>query len=182
MTSHINIPAGKYSTHHRVYHGVQHLALILLVLTLFSTVTAFFFWRWLPYLGSRLIGPPEDNMQDFWNIWYVTVASKPNQFFFTDLIRFPEGTPLYYHSFAYPKLFAISLLAKFIGANASALILLQNLGLLISFPLAGTGAFYLVRYFTADRAGALWSTDFLCPYGALQTRSTRRQRICCWRF
>ena len=33
--------------------------------------------------------------------------------------------------------------------------MLQNLGLLISFPLAGTGAFYLVRYLTANTAGAL---------------------------
>jgi hypothetical protein len=33
--------------------------------------------------------------------------------------------------------------------------LLQNFSLLISFPLAGTGAFYLVRYLTANTVGAL---------------------------
>jgi hypothetical protein len=33
--------------------------------------------------------------------------------------------------------------------------LLHNLSLLISFPLAGTGAFYLARYLTANTAGAL---------------------------
>ena len=71
------------------------------------------------------------------------------------MIRFPEGTPLYYHSFAYPKVFAIALLEKVVGNNTTTLVLLQNLSLLISFPLAGTGAFYLVRYFTANTVGAL---------------------------
>ena len=44
-------------------------------------------------------------------------------FFFTDLIRFPEGTSLYYHSFAYPKVFAIALLSKVVGADTTSLIL-----------------------------------------------------------
>ena len=136
-------------------HAVESLALLFGVLLLFTLVTTIFFWQWVPYLNSALIGPPEDNMQDFWNTWYTVVARNPAHFFFTDLIQFPEGTPLYFHSFAYPKLFAIALLSIFVGTNTTSLILLQNLGLLISFPLAGTGAFYLVRYLTANTAGAL---------------------------
>src|SRR5215510_8375264 len=84
-------------------HLTQSLALFLGVLLLFTVATVIFFWQWMPYLNSALIGPPEDNMQDFWNAWYAAVARNPDHFFFTDLIRFPEGTPLYYHSFAYPK-------------------------------------------------------------------------------
>ncbi len=94
-------------------------------------------------------------MQDFWNTWYVAVGKSPSGFFFTDLIRFPEGTPLHYHSFAYPKVFATALLSKVVGTDIATLTLLHNLSLLISFPLAATGAFYLVRYFTANTAGAL---------------------------
>jgi hypothetical protein len=71
------------------------------------------------------------------------------------VIRFPEGTPLYYHSFAYPKVFAIALLSKATGTELPSLLFLQNISLLISFPLAGVGAFYLVRHFTQDVAGAL---------------------------
>src|ERR1700761_8105993 len=82
-------------------------------------------------------------------------CEKPRPFFSTNLIRFPEGTPVYYHDFAYPKVFAIALLSKVVGTNTTFLILLHNLSLLISFPLAGTGAFYLVRYLTANTAGAL---------------------------
>src|SRR5262249_52619243 len=71
------------------------------------------------------------------------------------MIRFPEGTPLYYHSFAYPKVFAIALLSKVTGTELPSLLFLQNISLLISFPLAGVGAFYLVRHFTKNTAGAL---------------------------
>ena len=155
MTFHSNARAEGSSGRIRANHPVEALALFLAVLLLFILVTTIFFWQWVPYLNSALIGPPEDNMQDFWNTWYTAVARNPDHFFFTDLIRFPEGTPLYYHSFAYPKVFAIALLSKFVGTNTTSLILLQNLSLLISFPLAGTGAFYLVRYLTANTAGAL---------------------------
>ncbi len=113
---------------------VQSFGLFLKVFLFFSAITVIFFWPWMPYLNSALIGPPEDNMQDFWNSWYVAVGRNPNQFFFTDLIRFPEGTPLYYHSFAYPKVFAIAALSKLFGSSTMSLILLHNLSLLISFP------------------------------------------------
>jgi hypothetical protein len=122
---------------------------------LFAAATAILFWPWMLHLSSALIGPPEDNMQDFWNTWYVTVANKPDGFFFTNMIRFPEGTSLYYHSFAYPKVFAVALLSKAVGTDLHSLLLLQNISLLISFPLAGVGAFYLVRHFTKNTAGAL---------------------------
>jgi len=155
MTCHSNARAKDSSRRIRVNHPVNSLTLFLGVLLLFTLVTTIFFRQWVPYLHSALIGPPEDNMQDFWNTWYTAVAGNPDHFFFTDLIRFPEGTPLYYHDFAYPKVFAVVLLSKLVGADTTSLILLQNFSLLISFPLAGTGAFYLVRYLTASTAGAL---------------------------
>ena len=134
---------------------VEPVAVFLGVFSLFTAATAILFWQWMLHLNSALLGPPEDNMQDFWNTWYAAVSADSN-FFFTNLIRFPEGTPLHYHSFAYPKVFAIALLWKVLGgADATSLILLQNISLLISFPLAGTGAFYLVRYLTGSNAGAL---------------------------
>jgi hypothetical protein len=66
---------------------------------------------------------------------------KPDGFFFTNMIRFPEGTPLYYHSFAYPKVFAVALLSKVVGIDMPSLLFLQNVSLLISFPLAGVDGF-----------------------------------------
>jgi hypothetical protein len=151
----ILIAQTEFSGRTRANHPIEFLALFLGVFLLFTVVTVIFFWQWIPDLHWALIGPPGDNMQDFWNTWYAAVATSPDHFFFTELIRFPEGTPLHYHSFAYPKVFAIALLSKVVGGDTTILILLQNLSLLVSFPLAGTGTFYLVRYFTANTAGAL---------------------------
>jgi hypothetical protein len=127
----------------------------LAVFLLYLVVTAAFFRGWLPHLGSQLIGPPEDNMQDFWNTWYVAIAQHPSGFFYTNLIRFPEGTSLIYHSFAYPQVAAIALVVKLFGLGTGALILLQNVSLLLSFSLAGTGAFYLARHFVPRVVGPL---------------------------
>ena len=139
----------------RANHLVEQLSLFLVVFCLFTAATVLLFWQWMPHLRSALLGPPEDNMQDFWNTWYTAISADSN-FFFTNLIRFPEGIPLYYHSFAYPKTIAIALLWKVIGGvDATSLVLLHNLSLLISFPLAGTAAFYLVRYLAASNVGAL---------------------------
>jgi hypothetical protein len=148
-------PANESSARTQVNRPVESLALFAGLFSLFSVLTAVFFWQWIPHLHSVLLGPPEDNMQDFWNTWYAAVATKPVGFFFTDLIRFPEGTPLYYHGFAYPKVFAVALLSKVVGTETTSLIFLHNISLLISFPLAGVGAFYLVRYLTTNAAGAL---------------------------
>lgn len=116
-----------------MHRAIPSFARFLGVFLLFAAATAVFFWEWLPHLPSALIGPPEDNMQDFWNTWYGAFARDPSRFFFTNLIRFPEGTPLVYHSFAYPQVFAVTLISKVFGLNASSLILQQNLSLLISF-------------------------------------------------
>jgi hypothetical protein len=128
---------------------------VLGVILLFTLVTAVVFRQLLPHLGSALIGPPEDNMQDFWNVWYIAVGRQPGDFFHTDLLRFPEGASLHLHSFAYPKVIAIVLLTRLAGADLGTLLLLHNLSVLISFPLAGAGAFCLARHLTGSTAGAL---------------------------
>lgn len=59
----------EFSGRTRTNHPVESLALFLGILLLFTVVTTIFLWQWIPYLHSALIGPPEDNMQDFWNTW-----------------------------------------------------------------------------------------------------------------
>src|SRR5262249_49867201 len=125
------------------------------IFALYSALTVIFFSRLMPFLDNSLIGPAEDNMLDFWNIWYTAVSDKGDNFFYTNLIKFPEGTSLYYHAFAYPKIFAIWLITRVVEANTSTLILLQNLSILMSFPLAGVGTFYLVRHFVSDHRAAV---------------------------
>lgn len=124
-----------------------------LVLAGFSLLTALWFAPLLPHLSTALLGPPEDNMQDLWNSWHAATATGWHDFIHTRQIRFPEGTPLYYHSFAYPQVLAVALLTKLFGTGFATLVALHNLTLLAAFPLAGAGAFYLARHLMADVPG-----------------------------
>lgn len=118
----------------------------LLVLAGFTALTAIFFWPWLTHLSSALIGPPEDNMQDFWNSWHASTARGWSDFLYTTKLRFPEGTSLSYHSFAWPQILAVAALTRIFGHDFTTLVTLHNLTLLSSFPLAATAMFYLARH------------------------------------
>jgi hypothetical protein len=135
--------------------AVERIALprILLALTGFSALTALLFWPWLTHLSSALIGPPEDNMQDFWNSWHAATAHSWRDFVFTDQIRFPQGAALTYHSFAWPQVFVVALLAKMFGSDFATLLVLQNLTLLATFPLAAVAMFVLARHLLGDVRG-----------------------------
>jgi hypothetical protein len=126
---------------------------LLLVLGGFCALTALFFWPWLAHLSSALIGPPEDNMQDFWNSWHAATARGWQDFLFTSQIRFPEGTSLAYHSFAWPQVAAVALLSHLFGSDFSTLVTLHNLTVLASFPLGAAAMFTLARHLLGDVAG-----------------------------
>lgn len=129
--------------------------LCLLVLV-YTAMTVFVFRNFIPHVGNTLIGPPEDNMQDFWNTWYA--ASQVRTFHdlgYTNLIRHPEGMTLYYHSFAYPKLVVAMIYGALFGAHLTGLVALHNFLLVISFPISAIGGFYLVRHFTGDTFGGM---------------------------
>ncbi|HWY17003.1 MAG TPA: hypothetical protein VNX86_17860 [Rhizomicrobium sp.] len=136
----------------RVMEAVTRFAAVL---CLFTLATVLIFWPCIAHLHTALIGPPEDNMNDFWNSWYAVVGRDPAHFFFTRLLRFPEGTSLIYQSFAYPQVFAVVVLSRGSGTDMGTLVALQNITLLASFPLAGVGAFYLVRHLAQSTVGGL---------------------------
>jgi len=119
----------------------------------FMAITALLFWPWLQQLSSALIGPPEDNMQDLWNSWHAATASNWHDLFFTRQLRWPEGTSLAYHSFAWPQVAAVAVLAKFLGSDFATILTLQNLTLLASFPLSAMTMFALARHLLGDVEG-----------------------------
>jgi hypothetical protein len=139
----------------RSAHVLSGLTTFIALLIFFSVLTATLLWPWLAHSHAALIGPPEDNMNDFWNTWYAAVAADPAHFFSTRLLRFPEGTPLIYQSFAYPQVFTVVALSRVFGTDLPTLLTLQNLTILASFPLSGVGAFYLVRHMARSTVGGL---------------------------
>jgi hypothetical protein len=126
----------------------------LAVFGIFLLIAVIVFQPWLEHFSTVLIGPPENNQQDFWNVWYAA-RTNAGRFFETNLVRFPEGALLNYHSFTYPYVFAVAGLSQFMGSDRDTLVWLQNASLFLSFPLAGTGAFYLVRRFVPSDPASL---------------------------
>lgn len=133
---------------------------------LFLTVSAVYllcmiplFRVFSPQFTTTIIGPPGDNLQDFWNTWYSQkmLDSNPREFFHTRLVRYPEGVSLYYQSFAYSDLLAVLAVRKLFAlpADVHTLAALHNAALLSSFYLAALGAFYLARRFTRHTISAL---------------------------
>ena len=81
MTVSSNTEGKGFSNLAIIHPAITSLARFVSVFLLFASTTAVFFWEWLPDLHSALIGPPEDNMQDFWNTWYVAFTHSPGRFF-----------------------------------------------------------------------------------------------------
>ena len=117
------------------------------------------FQAFSPQITTKLIGPPGDNLQDFWNTWYSQKVwdTNPRGFFHTRIVKYPEGASLYYQSFAYSDLLAIFAVRKLFAlpADVHTLIGLHNGALLASFYFSALGAFYLARRFTRNTISAL---------------------------
>jgi hypothetical protein len=139
----------------------------LLASLLYLACIFVFFHPNLPTLTTNLIGPPENNMQDLWNVWYSQQLAtlKVTNWFFTRLLLFPEGTSLLYHSFSYTNLVVIRLIRFFfqLALSLPVLVGLHNGMLLASFWFSGLGAFYLAFHFT-KRFWPAWIGGFIFAF------------------
>ena len=116
---------------------------------MYLCATVIFFYPCLKDLGSSLIGPPEDNMRNLWDIWWAhkVFIGHDGSLFFTRYLYFPEGSTLLYHSVSFFNLF-ITLCA----APLRNPVLVYNLLVLHTFVVAGLGAYLLIRHLTKDHA------------------------------
>jgi hypothetical protein len=93
----------------------------------------------------------EDRDQNLWNLWWVREAVLQGRNpFVTDMIWYPTGVTLYYHTLnVFNGLLAIPLLTFFTLTTT------YNLIILFSFVMGGYGAFLLVHYLCGNRWAAL---------------------------
>lgn len=124
----------------------------LIALAIYCLLTAVYFGPSIDSFGTQIIGPPEDNMGGYWNLWYSNelVLRGDESLTHTDMLYFPEGTSMYYFAWSFYN-FAISILLWMIMSPAAVF----NLIILHSYPLAGLGAFLLVRYITGNSLVAM---------------------------
>ena len=114
-------------------------------------------------LSSEVAGGG-DAWHNVWNLWWVKQALVDRHVnpYHTDLLYYPSGTNLYLHTLTLTA-GLISIPLQLLGLSLATT---YNLVLLLSFVLAGYGAFLLCHYLTANRwasfvGGSLFT---FCPY------------------
>jgi len=114
-------------------------------------MTIAYFHSVIPHLSAQLIGPPGDNMQHLWDIWWARTALQGRlDFLHPNSIYWPEGFNLLFHPFSsYNLILATTVL------HPLPPVLAYNLLVLSTFVVAGVGAFLLIRHFTDNTAAAL---------------------------
>jgi hypothetical protein len=119
---------------------------------IYALLTLLYFRSCLPTFTTHLIGPPEDNMVVYWNLWWANdkVLHGIESLTFSNRIYYPEGSSLYYVAWSFYNLILVWGLRLFLGACT-----VYNLIMLHSFPLAGIGAFLLTKYLTKNSYLAL---------------------------
>lgn len=125
---------------------------LLIATACFISVTLLYFWPILPKFASALVGPPEDNLQFYWFLWYGKRALlDPNlSFLHSKLIFYPEGANLLFANYFYYGVFLSLGLGVFMSLPA-----VFNFLVLHTFVLAGIGTFLLVRELTDDFKASL---------------------------
>lgn len=119
----------------------------LAALGIYTAITVLYYLHYLPTLGTNLIGPAEDNMLSIHNLWwgYRALVEGKGSLIFSNMLCFPEGVSLYYHAQTFYNQFLSLPLQALFGLTATC-----NLLLLHTFPVAGLGAFLLIRYLTGN--------------------------------
>lgn len=114
---------------------------------LYAALTAIYFAPNLATFNSALIGPPEDNMAGYWSLWWALDQSLRGEhgLTFSNFIYFPEGSSLYYFAWSFYNL-GVAAIARLILDPVATF----NFIVLHGYPIAGLGAFLLVRRVTGN--------------------------------
>ncbi len=109
----------------------------------YCLITIAYFYPCLATIDTSLIGRAEDNMQTYWGLsWgYDRVLHGTGSFNYVTDLFYPEGCSYYYHSWSFYNQVVSAFLRQFCNQVAC-----YNLLILLTFPLAGIGAFLLIRY------------------------------------
>jgi hypothetical protein len=111
-------------------------------------------------LTTHVIGPPEDNLQSLWNLWWVKQAllELHTHPYHTDYLFYPQGASLAFHTLSlFNSVLSIPLQLIFNRITC------YNLLILLSFVLAGWGM-YLLAYQLTAHAGASFIASLVFAY------------------
>ncbi|MBN1551405.1 hypothetical protein JW979_08050 [bacterium] len=130
---------------------------------LFILFTSFMTWPAVLRWSDTLWGGLGDAFQFPWNAyWLETALSNPEEsIFFTDIIYYPAGVPLYFHD--------LSLVNAFFGMGLSQIVnglTAYNLTVLFHYVLTALAMYWLVRTESVSHGSAVFAGTALtfCPF------------------
>jgi len=114
----------------------------------YLALSCLFFLPMLEEFGSALIGPPEDNMVLYWNLWWggKSMFNGDLELFHTRHLFFPEGHALWLHSLSLTNVLLSIPLGWLLPLPA-----VYNLVLMGSFVIGGLGAYFLTGRFVESK-------------------------------
>lgn len=123
--------------------SITRLRSHVLVLGLYSLLTALMTWPLVRNLTSAIPGDGFDGWQNYWNQWWIKIAlvDRLQSPFHTDLLYYPTGVGLYFHTLN--PFNGITTLPIQLSAG---LILAYNAVIFGSWVLGGYGLFLLARW------------------------------------
>lgn len=115
-------------------------------LAFYGVATALVFLPFGERLWGRVLGDGSgDEFQFLWNFWWLREALERGENpLFTDLLFWPEGTPLVYHTLS-PGNGILSLPIQYLWPGTPGLVASLNLTVLLSFALTGLATWLLAR-------------------------------------
>ncbi len=121
----------------------------LLILGAYLLLTLLMTWPLATQLTTAIPGDGFDGWQNYWNQWWIKVAllERLQQPFQTDLLYYPTGVDLYFHTLNPFNGFTTLPVQLSLGLIAA-----YNAVVLLSWPLAGYGVYLLVRWLLANTA------------------------------
>lgn len=127
--------------------GWVHAAALLAYVLLTVVMT----WPLATALTQAIPGDGFDGWQNYWNLWWVKVAlvERVQSPYFTDLLYYPTGVALYFHT-----LNPFNGLASLPVQLSAGLIPAYNFVVFLSWALAGYGAFLLTLWLLAPGGSA----------------------------
>jgi len=124
----------------------------IVVFLFFVGLTAVAAWNVLAHLNTAIIGFDNDVYINPWADWWTLKAITEPQttLWHTDLLYFPIGADLTYHSFSHLNTAVSLLLRPFLGAIPA-----YNLTILFNYVLIGLSMYYMAKYFTHSAVAGL---------------------------
>ncbi len=136
---------------HRLPDWQLHL-LAILGYTLLSLVVTY---PVVLHFTDRVVGEdPIDQAQNIWNLWWVKVALLDRHVspFHTDMLFYPQGADLYFHTLNLPSTLLVQLPLFALGIQAA-----YNFSVLFALVLGAYAGFRLVASLTGSAPAALLS-------------------------